>query len=200
MRSCFTLATLLVGLLPGAIAGQTAAQDTARKPAPEVAAAIAALPAATVKRLRSAPDRFLQEAGRLIYGYGADGAIDAAGLARYVALQRASVRARSMRSFLDADLNNDGAVSSDEITARADTLAANARGRLIFAHKAADLENDTTVSAEEMRNLAELDAMDSLTADEEQVILGFIGFDADKDGLVTTAEVQTLIRLIQPEL
>ena len=199
MRALVIL-TLFLGLMPFAVAAQTAGDDPAPAVSPQIAAATNALPAATVKRLRTAPDRFVQEAGRLIYGYGKDGAVDAAGLAEYVALTRASIRARTLRSFLDADLDNNGAVTADEIAARADTLAANARGRLMFAHKSADLDRDGAVSWTEMRDLAQLDAMDNLSAQDEAVVMGFMGFDADKDGRVSVAEVQAMIKLFLPDL
>lgn len=191
---------LVSGMCPVGLAAQTVADKPAAEIAPEVVAATKALPGQTVKRLRSAPDRFVQEAGRLIWGYGRDGAIDTAGLARYVGLQRASTRARTLRSFLDADLDNDGAVTGDEITARASTLAANARGRLRFAHQAADLNRDGSVSWTEMRDLAQLDAMDNLSAEDEAVVMGFMGFDTDKDGQVTVAEVDAMIKLFKPDL
>lgn len=192
--------SLVLGLLPLGLAAQPVDDESVPETSPEVVAATKALPGQTVKRLRSAPDRFVQEAGRLIFGYGRDGAIDTAGLARYVALQRASTRARTLRTFLDADLDNDGGVTGDEITARADTLAANARGRLRFAHQAADMNRDGSVSWNEMRDLAQLDAMDNLSAEDEAVVMGFMGFDTDKDGQVTVAEVDAMIKLFQPDL
>ena len=137
---------LVLALWPVGGAAQTAFEQPKVEMSPEVAAATKALPDKTVKRLRTSPDRYVQEAGRLIFGYGTDGAIDAAGLVRYVALQRASIRARSLRSFLDSDLDNDGAVTGEEIAARADTLASDARGRLRFARKAADLNRDGRVT------------------------------------------------------
>ena len=191
---------LLLGLWPLGLAAQTVTGDPVPELSADVIAATQALPGKTVKWLRSAPDRFLQEAGRLIWGYGRDGAIDAAGLARYVALQRASIRARTLRVFLDADLDNDGAVNGDEIAVRADTLAAGARGRLRFAHRAADMNRDGSVSWDEMRDLAQLDAMDSLSIEDEAVVMGFIGFDTDKDGSVTVAEVRDLLKMFQPDL
>ena len=191
---------MFVGLLPFGLAAQMADKPAAPVIPPEVAAATKVLPAATVKRLRSAPDRFVQEAGRLIYGYGKDGSIDAAGLTRFVALQRASSRARTLRTFLDADLDNDGAVSGAEIAARADTLAATARGRLRFAHSSADLDGDGSVNWAEMRDLAQIDAMDAMTLQEEAVVMGFMGFDTDKNGQVTVAEVQAMLKLFQPQL
>lgn len=194
-----TIFTLFLALMPFGLAAQTVRDVAAPEILPGVISATAALPAATVKRLRSAPDRFVQDAGRLIYGYGQGGAIDAPGLARYVALQRASSRARNLRSFLDADLDNDGAVSGAEIAARADTLAANARGRLRFAHKSADLDQDGSVSWDEMRNQAQIDAMGIVSTEDEAVIMGFTGFDSDKDGQVTMAEVQAMLTLFQPK-
>lgn len=196
--TCIFMITL--AMVPAGLAAQTLPKDPAPAVAPEIAAATKAMPAQTVKRMRSAPDRFVQEAGRLIYGYGTDGGIDAPGLARYVALQRASTRARSLRSFLDADLDNDGAVSGDEIAARADTLAANARGRLRFAHGAADLNRDGSVSWDEMRDLAQIDAMDNMSDQDAAVVLGFMGFDTDMDGTVTIPEVQAMVKLFAPDL
>lgn len=194
------LLSLMMGVLPVALAAQETTADATPGLSPAVAAAIAALPGPTVRRLRAAPDRFLQEAGRLIYGYGRDDGIDAAGLVRYIALQRAATRGRTLRAFLDADLDNDGAISRDEVSARAATLAANARGRLLFAHQMADLNRDGSVSWDEMRTLAQQDALAALSAEDEAVLLGFMGFDADKDGSVTMAEVQTMQKLFQPDL
>ena len=190
---------LVIAMLPAGLSAQTAADTAARAVSPEVAAATRALPGATVKRLRTASDRFAQEAGRLIYGYGENGSIDASDLARFITLSRASTRARSLRSFLDADLDNNGVVDGDEVVSRADSLAANARGQLRLNHVLADMNRDGSVSGDEMRAFAQLDAMDAMTVEDASVIMGFIGFDTNKDGGVTMLEVQAMIAVFRPD-
>lgn len=202
------LAMFLILALPTMACAQTAEMPAAKPSVAKLAgqaddpvalALIAALPAVTVKRLRLAPDRFIEEAGVLIYGYGTNGAIDPAGLARFVDLRRASTRAAVLRRFLDADLNNDGDVSAAEIATRADSLAANARGRLRAAHATADLNADGTVSWDEMRGLAQLEAVAGLSATEASTVAGFIGFDRNGDGAVDLAEVRAVVALLLPK-
>lgn len=166
---------------------------------PAVIAMMETLPEQTVKRLRDDPRRFVGEASVLIYGHGRDGAIDAQGLARFIALERAAVRARSMRRLLEADLNNDGAMDAGEVASLADAGSANERGRLRLAHQAADLDRDGRVTMEELRRLGQIEAMAELSDADAAILMAFMGFDSDGDGRVTISEVKQAVAQIAPE-
>lgn len=173
-----------------AAAGPQATQDT------DVMALMQSLPEKTIKRLRETPARFRDEASVLIYGYGRDGAIDAAGLERFILLERAEARGGVLRRFADADLDNDGIVQADELAIKADTLAASGRGRLRLAFTQSDLDRDGSLSGVEMRALAELGAMERLSEVDADILRAFMLFDLDGNGAVTVAEVGEVARML----
>ena len=53
------------------------------------------LPDAMLKRIKAGPDRFLDLAALLIHGFGEQGRIDAAGIERSIAFDRAGAKAAS---------------------------------------------------------------------------------------------------------
>ncbi len=176
-----------------------AAEEAGAPDDPGVIALMETLPEQTLKRLRENPQRFVTEASVLIYGYGRDGAIDAAGLQRFIALERAAVRARSMRRLLEADLDNDGAMDAGEVASLADAGSANERGRLRLAHQAADLDRDGRVTMDELRTGGQIEAMAELSDADAAILMDFMGFDRDGDDRVSVAEVKQAVSLIAPE-
>lgn len=176
-----------------ASAGPQASQD------PDVITLMETLPEKTIKRLREAPARFREEALVLIYGYGRDGGIDAAGLERFILLERAEARGAVLRRFADADLDNDGFVRAAELAIKADTLAASGRGRLRLAFQQSDIDRDGSLSGAEMRALAEIGAMDRLSGADADILRAFMTFDLDGSGQVTVEEVAAVARLLAPD-
>ncbi len=166
------------------------AQDA---PAKEVAVTGLAqsLPAATLKKLRGAPDAFLANAASLIYGYGTAGGIDAAGVDGFIAAERARIRARDMTQYLAADLNNDGNISRDEVALLAAATQASKRGRLQRGFDSADGNADAVLSMAELRGFAQGTAMAQMSDTDADALKTLLQFDADGNGIVAMDEVAT---------
>ena len=147
------------------------------------------LPAATLKKLRAAPDTFLANAASLIYGYGAGGGIDAAGIDGFIAAERARIRARDMTQYLAADLNNDGDISRDEVAALAAATQASKRGRLQRGFDLADANANGIMSIAELRGFAEGTATAQMSAEDADALKALLQFDADGNGVVAMDEV-----------
>ncbi|HEX9859463.1 MAG TPA: hypothetical protein VGA75_13975 [Paracoccaceae bacterium] len=158
------------------------------------------LPGKTVKKLRDAPERFITEAAGLILGHGGARGIDAAGIERFIALERAGHRAREMRRLLLADLDNDGAVTGAEVAVLAAAVSAGERGRLQMGHRAADADRDGAISMAELRAHAQARALEQLSDADAELLRGFIGFDLDGDGFVSVEEVTRVAQALKQEV
>ena len=169
--------------------GVASAEVAAVAPDPAMAALAQAMPAKRLKALRAAPEGYLADAARLIYATGLDGKIDAAGIETYIAVRRADLRAQSMALFLRADLNNDGAIGTDEARLYAATLAARGRADLRWGFDLADADVDGSVSPAELRSHADLTVMKALDETDAAGLRSLMLFDLDGDGTVTMDEV-----------
>lgn len=187
------IGVLALGII-GAGAGMAPAQE-----AEPVAAIAEALPAKMLKRMRANPERFLEDAAEMIYGCGGQAGIDRSGVDAVIALDRAEVRAREMQRFFAADLDNDGAVTRDELAVLASAAAAGERGRLIMAHDVADSDGDGSLSFEELRVMAQAAAMASVTEADAEAMRGVLAFDQDGNGMVGMDEVRRGIESLQNE-
>ena len=157
-----------------------------------------ALPDAVLKRIKAAPDRFFDDAAILIHGFGAGGSIDAAGIDRAVALERAGVRASALRKLLAADMNGDGAIAPDELAVAAGVAGATTRGRLITTHARADSNSDGSVSASELTTHAGAEAMRLVSAADAAMTRAVLACDQDGDARVTLAEVKRALAALDP--
>lgn len=175
MRAALVLALLM--------ATPAAAQDA---PLP---AALAALPPELAERIAARPDRWRDAALAMIWGHGAGGALAQADIDRAAALDRAFFRARALAPLMQADLDNDGAVTLEEAAARGARLGAEQRAALMMAQAAADADADGTSSAAELRVMAEAQALRAGEGGEAAMIAALMSFDADGDGRLTVAEV-----------
>jgi len=101
------------------------------------------LPERTLKTLRNAPDKFIEDAVTLILGYGSEAGIGLAWIEQSIAMDRAYVRAREMRRIMVADLDNDYAVTLAEIRVLIAAERAGGRGRLLLGFQAADQDRNT---------------------------------------------------------
>ncbi len=160
----------------------------------DIAALMQTLPEKTLKKLRSAPDAFLQDAAGLIYGFGTEGSIDAAGIDAFVAVERARVRAAAMERYLAADLDNDGDIARGEMVILATAAAAGKRGALYLGFDLADADSDAVLTHGELRNHAQSEAMDKMSDADAEILQGFMMFDLDGDGLVAMKEVVSGVR------
>lgn len=150
------------------------------------------LPDALLKQLSRNPDPWLRLTRDLIRGYGDGQAIGQPALVRYIALERAGARALALQEVLRADLDLDGAVTADEAAAYADTLSARARIRWGRVMDAADLQGDGALGADEVTGHATAEAAAAVEPVEEAAILALMAFDADRDGLVSLAELDAV--------
>ena len=190
----------LCGAAAHAQVADVAAPPTEVAPAPAVAELIKSMPEKRLKALRATPDGFLDDAATMIYAYGTDGRINAAGLEAYIMLRRSEARARSMAMFLTADLNNDGAISRDEAKLYASTLTARRRGDLQWGFDLADADADGSLNMDELRNHADGVAMKAMDESDAAGVRSLILFDLDGDGTVAIDEVVAAVgSLVKPE-
>lgn len=159
-------------------------------------AALQAVPEALAKRLRRAPDDFVEDAASLILGYGRDGGIDRDGIAQFVAVERARARAGALRRMWEADLDADGAVSKAEIDVLVAAAEARYRGQMLLSHEAADGDADGTVSGQEMVAKANVMALDQFSAADEERVMGMLYLDLNADGTLTLDEVREVARMM----
>jgi hypothetical protein len=155
----------------------------------EMSAIMQAMPEKALKKLRAAPEAFLEDAAVLIYGFGAKGGIDAAGIDGFIAAERARFRAREIARYLAADLNNDGEIGRVEMAVLADATAAAKRGRLQRGYDRADADANGVLTIAELRTYAQGEAMGQMTDADAEVLRGLLLFDADGNGTVAMEEV-----------
>jgi hypothetical protein len=174
--------TLMMGV--GAVQAQEAAVT-----APDAAMGFAAMPQKALKKLRAAPEVFLQDAAVVIYGFGANGGIDLAGIDGFIAAERARFRAREMARYLAADLDNDGDIALAEMALLADAAAAGKRGRLQRGYDQADADANGVLTVAELRGFAQTVALGQMTDADADDLRGLLMFDADGNGTVAMEEV-----------
>ena len=156
----------------------------------------AGLPPATLKRIQAAPDGYLDRTATIIAGYGGAQGIDAAGIDRYIAVTRAEARARLLGSLLAADLDNDGAVTADEVAELAPLIGARERGRLLRAQVQGDPDSDGMMSARELQAVAEKAGMQRVSAAAATALVGLMAFDLDGNGLVSPIELADVVAAV----
>lgn len=154
-----------------------------------VAEALATLPPDLADRIAARPDRWRDMALGMVHGHGRDGALVQADLDRAAALDRAYFRARALQPLMEADLDNDGAVTLAEAAARGAVLGLTGRTRLMLTQAAADTDGDGTASASELRAHAEAAALQAGQGAEAAMAAALMALDLDGDGRLTLAEV-----------
>ncbi|WP_415920047.1 hypothetical protein [Tateyamaria sp. SN6-1] len=157
---------------------------------------VAQTPGATLHRMRARPEAFVQEAAGLILGYGSVRGLSADDIETAIAAERARLRAREMRRLLEADLNDDLAVTRAELDVLLSAASATMRGRLLVWHRAADVDRDGTASWGELRAHANAVARAGMSAEATAVMRAMIGFDLDGDGFVMLDEVLEAMALL----
>lgn len=167
------------------MAGATMGQAQTRS----VAEALATLPPDLAERIAARPDRWQEMALGMIHGHGRDGALVQADLDRAAALDRAYFRARALQPLMEADLDNDGAVTQAEAAARGAVLGLTGRTRLMLTQGIADADGDGTATAPELRAHAEAAAMQAGQGMGAAEAASLMALDLDGDGRLTVAEV-----------
>lgn len=154
-----------------------------------VADALASLPPDLAERIAARPDRWRDMALGMVHGHGRDGALMQADIDRAAALDRAYFRARALQPLMEADLDNDGAVTQAEAAARGAVLGLTGRTRLMLTQTAADGDGDGTATAAELRAHAEAAAMQAGQGADAALAAALMGLDLDGDGRLTLDEV-----------
>jgi hypothetical protein len=180
-----------------ASAAQVLAQDAQDADEPALPTALARVDAGLAKRLQRDASDVIEDAMTLVLGYGANGAIDAAGIERSLAVERARQRAGVLRRLIEADLDADGDVAADEIAIIAAAAEARFRGRVMMGHTAADGDGDGNVTQTEARSWAQAVAMDRVSDADAARAMALMGLDLDGDGRLTLVELQDVTRLMQ---
>lgn len=165
-------------------------------PLPLLAAPTGTLAPGLVERVRADPDGFLEDAAGLILGFGEGGRIDAAGIERYLTVERARQRVAVKRRLMLADLDDDGAVTTGELAVLLAADGAGPRGRLAVAHMRADADGDGTVSAAELS--AHARAAAQVLPPGLTDLRTLMALDRDGDGALGLAEVRRGIADLLP--
>ncbi len=154
------------------------------------ASAAAAVPdaAALSRQVRGNPEGFARTAAGMILGHGGTGGLTADGVARFVAVEQARLRAREAARLLPADLNGDARVTRDEMAAVAGLgdLSARAGQELVF--RAADADNDGVATLEEIYVMAEARAASAVNKARSRAE-AVLACDRNADGAVRIEEV-----------
>lgn len=152
-----------------------------------------AVPEGVMKRMKSDPAAYLDLAADLIHGFGGAQGIDRDGIARFVALERAALRAGALRRVYVADLDFDNVVDRNEVAQVAAAASAYARGRLWRLFEAADGDADGRVDAAEIAGYGQAEALRGFNAADEAEVMSVLAFDGNADGWVDLAEVKAAV-------
>lgn len=181
------LAGLAMGLALGLAQAQAQEEAKGRDPVEMARAKLE-------RRVKSDPMGVLEDAARAIVtatasGSGVEG-LDAAGVERLLALERAAIRARALGDWLAADLDNDGAISAAEAEAFLPLLAARPRAGAALAVMQADANGDGLADPAELRAAADRQALTRIDVQEAAALAALLTLDRDGDGVLTLAEAR----------
>ncbi len=151
------------------------------------------VPDGVLKRLKSDPEAYLDLAADLIHGFGGVPGIDRAGIARFVALERAALRAGALRRVYLADLDFHNAVHRGAVAQLAAAASACGRGRLWRLLEAADRNGDGVVDQAEIAGFGQAEALRGFNAADEAGVVSVLAFDGNADGWVDLAEVKAAV-------
>ncbi len=180
MRRILVLAVALAAIAGGA--GAQAAPD---------------IPEDVLKSIQRSPSSWERTAIGLILGFGGPNGLTAQGLDQAIEVQRAEVRARARADLLVADLNDDGAVSTEERDLALRPLSESHRARLVQRLLTADANGDGTVTSAEVTAAARRVADAEPDADQLARLRAILAMNADGKGGVTVDELHRgLQRLI----
>lgn len=157
------------------------------------------LPGSVLRQMRQSPGRFVGEAADLILGFGAAGGIDTGGIDRAIAFRRAAARAEAARRLLQADADDDGMVSQDELLAFVAVSEAGGRGPVLLAHRAADTDGDGAASPDEIRTAARNAATAEVNEEEALELRSLLAFDLDRDGRATLPEIMAVLDAVRAD-
>ena len=135
------------------------------------------------------PGRFEARMVDLVAGFGGPEGLTLAGIEEHIALERAGARASAIRRFLAMDLDADGTVARDELTATQRAASAGTRGRMERQFIAADRDGSGAVDAAEITADGQAAGLRALDEADASLLRALIRLDADANGALTAAEV-----------
>lgn len=191
MRWILLLMSLAVCALPwrATFAQELSGQDL-------VDVLVARTPGATLDRMRARPNAFVQEAAGLILGYGGARGLSASDIETAIAAERARLRPREIRRLLEADLNDDLTITSDELEVLLRAAYATMRGRLLVWHRSADTDSDDAVRWTELRKHAAKRAEAGMSETAVAAMRAMMTFDLNGDDHVVLDEVLEAMELL----
>ncbi len=183
MRKLAALLICFLGLDPAWAQNLPAPDDAQARQAYD------ALPKPVRAKLLQLPDWFAEDMAKLISGYGGPDGIDAEAVELHIAVTRAGARASTTAMLMQADLDDDGTVTRDEVEAFVQTCGATTRGKLRRLFARADTDANAQVSPAELRVESETAALRSLNDDRALVLRSLLLMDLDGNTLVSMNEV-----------
>ena len=155
------------------------------------------LPEPVLKRLRRYPASFIAASAEVILTYGTKAGLDAAAIDRFVAIDRAKVRAREVERLSRADLDNDSVVFKAEFDVLVSVTPAGSKGRLELGWRQADVDHDDKVDAAEMNAFAQSVALSEVSEADADGWRALLLFDLDASGFVEIDEVIATVAALQ---
>lgn len=178
-------------VLSGAMAQADDATDQGAKitGAMEPAELAARLPEGLLDKVRANPFSFIENAAEMVAAYGSDGGLGPEGIEWMIADTRAEVRAQAVRQFMEADLDNDQAITRVEVDKRMVLLSQGKKGKLDLAWRGADGDADGRVVAAEINDYAEGAALSKLSEEKANLLRAYMLLDLNGDGSLHMEEV-----------
>lgn len=157
------------------------------------AAQAGALPEPLQRAMARNPQGWAREAAALVRGYGDAAGVDGTGIARFIAVERAAARARTLGWLAEADFDFDGQVSVAEGADYAQTLSVRGRAGFGAMVARADTDKDGVVSATEAQAVAAQAADRRLSPARIAALQALMALDGDGNGRVSLTEVQAAV-------
>lgn len=147
------------------------------------------LPEGLLDKVRANPFSFIENAAEMVAAYGSDQGLGPEGIEWMIADTRAEVRAQAVRQFLEADLDNDQAVTRLEAEKRMVLVSQGKKGKLDLAWRGADGDGDDRVVAAEIAGFAESAALNKLSEEKADLLRAYMLLDLNGDGSLKMEEV-----------
>lgn len=155
------------------------------------------LPEPVLKRLRRNPASFIAASADAILTYGTKAGLDAAAIDRFVAIDRAKVRAREVARLLRADLDNDTVIFKAEFDVLVSVTSAGSKGRLDLSWRQADVDHNDKVDTAELNAYAQSVALSEVSQVDADGWRALLLFDLDASGFVEIDEVIAAVAALQ---
>ena len=174
-----------------------AAETVVPQPKMDAVTLANSLPEPVLKRLRRNPASYIAAAAEAISTYGGKAGLDAAAIDRFVAIDRAKVRAREVERLLRADLDNDTVIVKAEFETLMGIATGGSKVRLTKAWQQSDLDHNDKVDAAELNAYAQSVALSEVSEVDADGWRALLLFDLDASGFVRIDEVIAAVATLQ---